>query len=347
MTAMRPGLALLPLRVFLGGTFTYAGIQKLADPGFLHPGAPTFIGTQLQGFASGTPGGFVLRAFALPHPVLAGIGVAIIEIVVGLFAALGLLTRPAAVAGMGLSLLLFLTASWHTSPYFLGPDLVFAFAWLPFALGGAAGQPALDHLLRSPSPGSIRGIRLGAVRRSSGDEPPVPGRESALTRRVLVAEVGGLALAVAGIAALFKGSSGAPAAISASPGTTDAGAATSSSQPAAAAAGATSRPPVPANAVKLGSSSQLAAGQGASYQDPSDGQADIVIRQPDGSLTAFSAVCTHAGCTVGYQGGQIACPCHGALFNAQTGAVEGGPAPSPLTPKSVIERNGAIYAVPS
>ncbi len=161
MTAMRPGLALLPLRAFLGGTFTYAGIQKLADPGFLHPGAPTYIGTQLQGFASGTPGGFILRAFALPHPVLAGIGVAIIEIVVGLFAALGLLTRPAAVAGMGLSVLLFLTASWDTSPYFLGPDLVFAFAWLPFALSGAAGQPALTTCSavrpRGPSAASVSG----------------------------------------------------------------------------------------------------------------------------------------------------------------------------------------------
>ena len=30
-----PGLALFPLRLFLGGTFVYAGIQKLSDPGFL------------------------------------------------------------------------------------------------------------------------------------------------------------------------------------------------------------------------------------------------------------------------------------------------------------------------
>ena len=33
-------------------TFVYAGIQKLSDPGFLHPGAPTYIGTQLHGFAN-------------------------------------------------------------------------------------------------------------------------------------------------------------------------------------------------------------------------------------------------------------------------------------------------------
>ncbi len=39
---------------------------------------------QLQAFANGTPGGFVLRTFALPHPELAGVGVAITEILIGL-----------------------------------------------------------------------------------------------------------------------------------------------------------------------------------------------------------------------------------------------------------------------
>ena len=43
---VNPATALLPLRLFLGGTFVYAGIQKLSDPGFLHSEAPTYIGTQ-------------------------------------------------------------------------------------------------------------------------------------------------------------------------------------------------------------------------------------------------------------------------------------------------------------
>ena len=61
-------MALLPLRLFLGVTFVYAGWQKLSDPGFLTPGSATYIGTQLHAFASGTPGGFLLRWFALPFP---------------------------------------------------------------------------------------------------------------------------------------------------------------------------------------------------------------------------------------------------------------------------------------
>jgi thiosulfate dehydrogenase [quinone] large subunit len=158
--SLPPGAALLPLRLFLGLTFCYAGVQKLSDPGFLHAGAETYIGTQLEAFADGTPGGPLLRALALPHPELAGVGVALSEIAIGLLAVAGRFTRAAAACGLALSLVLFLTASWHTSPYFLGSDIVFAFAWLPFVLAGAAGQPALDHarsralLVRPASPGA-------------------------------------------------------------------------------------------------------------------------------------------------------------------------------------------------
>src|SRR5437764_7209794 len=163
-----PGLALLPLRLFLGITFAYAGIQKLSDPGYLHPGAPTYIGTQLHAFAHGTPGGFLLRAFAIPHPVLSGVGVALAEIAVGLLVTAGILTRAAAAVGFALNLLLFLTNSWHTYPYFLGSDIVFVFAWFPFVVLGASRQPTLQTVLhrlvveltagrRRPAPLDTRG----------------------------------------------------------------------------------------------------------------------------------------------------------------------------------------------
>jgi Rieske Fe-S protein len=83
------------------------------------------------------------------------------------------------------------------------------------------------------------------------------------------------------------------------------------------------------------------------YADPRDGQPDILIRQSDGTLTALSAVCTHQGCTVAYEGGQIVCPCHGGIFNARTGAVEGGPPPEPLAQRRAQEQGGEIYAVPA
>jgi Rieske Fe-S protein len=34
--------------------------------------------------------------------------------------------------------------------------------------------------------------------------------------------------------------------------------------------------------------------------------------------------------------GQIICPCHGSVFDAETGEVLGGPAPSPLEPVEVV-----------
>ncbi len=349
MGSTSPAMALFPLRLFLGVTFVYAGIQKLSDPGFLHAGAPTYIGTQLHGFAAGTPGGFVLRTFALPHPELAGVAVAVTEILIGLLVTAGLFTRIAAVAGLGLNFLLFLTASWHTTPYFLGPDLVFTFAWLPFVLAGAKGQPALDNITWRPSAAMARRTHLRPVEAESEEAVAIS------TRRALLAEFAGMAVAIAGISTLVKGAYSPPRALGGSTARSSGGGSSpgAGSPPSATAgngagAGSTAaRSSLPSGAVKLGPASRLPSGQGATYSDPSDGSADIVIRQSDGSLKAFSAVCTHAGCTVGYQGGVIVCPCHGGEYSAQTGEVIAGPPPSPLAPKQVVEAGGQIYAVPS
>jgi thiosulfate dehydrogenase (quinone) large subunit len=355
MKTVRPGAALFPLRLFLGVTFVYAGIQKLSDPGFLHAGAPTYIGTQLEGFARGTPGGFLLRAFAIPHPELAGVGVAIFEIVIGLLVATGLMTRLAAAAGLGLNLVFFLTASWHTSPYFLGSDIVFVFAWLPFVLSGASGQPALDNMLAHPPQALARRARLhppepGAAYAGAGAGAGA-GDETSMTRRALVAEIAAMGLGIAGIAALLKGpytGSTATARQLAAGGRSTGGAGSASSGGGTSpSSGGGNGGGLPSGAVKLGPGSRLPKGQAATYSDPGEGSPDILIRAEDGSLRAFSAVCTHAGCTVGYAGGRIVCPCHGGEYSAETGEVLGGPPPAPLAPKRVVEKGGQIYAVPS
>ncbi|MGH2916349.1 MAG: Rieske (2Fe-2S) protein [Solirubrobacteraceae bacterium] len=353
----QPALALLPLRLFLGVTFVYAGIQKLSDPGFLTPGAPTYIGTQLTTFAHGTPGGFLLRTFALPDPKLTGVCTALIEILVGLLVVGGLLTRPAAAVGLLLNLILFLTNSWNTHPYFLGSDIVFVFAWVPFVLAGAAGQPALDSALDRLSAARQRRLARTAGRRASVSQ------EGALTRRALVGRAlgatGGLTLALAAIAMLLKGgyraqasplSAGAPAPSAGGSGGARAGAGagttTSSSVGAGSKAARGARRP-PAGAVRIGAANRLPSNSGAIYRDPGSGQPDIVIRHSNGSLSAFSAICTHQGCTVGYEGGQIVCPCHGGTYNAQTGAVEGGPPPSPLARRRVLQLDSELYAFPA
>ena len=358
LDAWRLGWALVPLRLFLGVTFVYGGIQKLSDPGFLHPGAPTYIGTQLRGFAHATPGGFLLRAFAIPHPALSGVGVALVEIAVGLLVCAGLLTRAAAAVGLALNLLLFLTNSWHTYPYFLGSDIVFVFAWLPFVAVGAARQPTLEAPLRrvtaSRAAASVRPPARSAARGVRAR--PAGGGGDELTRRsVIGAALGAVAAAtatIAGLSVLLRGSYRPPRSLTASraraaaSNTTSAGGAVSTSTSAGLPPPpATKR--LPARAVKLGAASQVPVGEGATYADPGDRQPDIVIRQANGTLVAYSAVCPHAGCTVEYGGGQIVCPCHGSTFNPQTGAVINGPATTGLAPRKVIQRGGEIYAVPA
>jgi cytochrome b6-f complex iron-sulfur subunit len=68
----------------------------------------------------------------------------------------------------------------------------------------------------------------------------------------------------------------------------------------------------------------------------------IVVRTPQG-FRAFSAICTHLGCIVGWdaQRRQIACPCHAGFFDPN-GRVVSGPPPRPLDEHGVAVVNGEI-----
>ena len=70
----------------------------------------------------------------------------------------------------------------------------------------------------------------------------------------------------------------------------------------------------------------------------------VVVTQPKaGEFKAFSAICTHMGCTVaGVANGTITCPCHGSTYDMATGQVTGGPAPAPLPSKTVTVSGGSI-----
>jgi len=71
----------------------------------------------------------------------------------------------------------------------------------------------------------------------------------------------------------------------------------------------------------------------------------VVTRTVAGDVHAFSAICTHQGCTVAtVAGGTIDCPCHGSRFDAVTGAVRRGPADRPLAAVAVVVRAGNVYS---
>ncbi|SEH00598.1 Ferredoxin subunit of nitrite reductase or a ring-hydroxylating dioxygenase [Nonomuraea solani] len=63
----------------------------------------------------------------------------------------------------------------------------------------------------------------------------------------------------------------------------------------------------------------------------------IVVTQPTaGEFKAFTAVCTHAGCTVATVANKtINCPCHGSKFSIEDGSVKDGPAGGPLEEKQI------------
>jgi Rieske Fe-S protein len=75
------------------------------------------------------------------------------------------------------------------------------------------------------------------------------------------------------------------------------------------------------------------------------GEPLVVTRPATDEVRAFSAVCTHHGCTVAsVAGGTIHCPCHGSQFDAATGEVRHGPAARPLAPVAVAVRSGEVVA---
>jgi len=137
---------LLPLRAFLGFTFCFAGLQKLANPAFFNASNPASIQAQLAGAARRSP----IHALISPLTHVAvplGVLIALAELAVGLGTLVGLWTRVAAAGGVVISLMLFLTVSFHSSPYYTGSDIVFVFAWTPLVLAGSGGVLSADAIL--------------------------------------------------------------------------------------------------------------------------------------------------------------------------------------------------------
>ncbi|MGW6023191.1 DoxX family protein [Streptomyces sp. NPDC055099] len=129
--------ALLPLRIFLGVTFIYAGLDKITDSAFMSAAGDGSIGQQMDSVRdiSAIP---ELVDLALKSPVGFGYAIALGELAVGIGTLIGLFARIAALGGALISLSLWLTMSWSTEPYYYGNDLIYLMAWLPLILAGAS-----------------------------------------------------------------------------------------------------------------------------------------------------------------------------------------------------------------
>jgi thiosulfate dehydrogenase [quinone] large subunit len=294
-----PGWLLLPLRLFLGITFTKAGIDKLADRRFFDPADPTSIAGQIAAFRQTSPLRPLL-GIAADHAAAVGVLMALGEIAVGVATLLGVRVRFAAIGGALISLSLLLTVTWQTRPYYYGSDIVFLMSWLPLIGYGSGTVLSLEHATR----------RRWAAR-----------GEPAGARRALLTQLGvaGLATAVVAVTArLARGD--APDSTAAPGGSTPTPTGGSTSSPAAGAPSGTA----------LARVAEVPVGQVVPVTV--DNTAAYLVHVDSNTFVAFNRTCTHAGCQIEVTSDRsaFACPCHQSRFAADTGKVLGGPAPRPL-----------------
>jgi len=83
---------------------------------------------------------------------------------------------------------------------------------------------------------------------------------------------------------------------------------------------------------------------GGSISATLDGKPIILAQPSTGKVVAFTAICTHQGCTVNPDGAVLRCPCHASTYDAFTGKDTGGPARSPLAAIPVTVSGGAVLA---
>lgn len=302
------------LRIWLGVTFIYAGWNKASDASFFKPGSAHYIGTQLTGFAHGSPIRPLLQ-MAAHQPAIVGWLTLLTELAIGIAILLDVASLAAAVAGAFLSLTLWLSASWHVHPYFLASDPAYFAMWSVYAF---------MLLPKKAVPVAARGRVRGASKTA----------QTNLGRRevVRIGAVGALAIFGGLLGRLLKS-----APTSRSGPTTTPSSAANSAPGSSKATGATVLAPL--STLAVGSAINFTAANG----DPA-----VLIRTGNSKVCAFDAICTHQGCTVAFDPGSqtLLCPCHGAQYDPLSHAmVLAGPAPAPLTEIKVkIEGTNIVLA---
>ncbi len=262
------------IRLFLGVTWIYGGWYKASDAGFLDPASQRYIGAQISGMLTSSPISFFLRHL-VEHATLIGWSIMLGEFAVGICTILGIASELTALAGLGTSLLLWLSVSWSVHPYFLGSDTAYAALWLGYFLY------LRSEAIKNPKTKSISSVVT----------------ENLTRRGILQIGFGAVVTIIA----------------------------------TAAGRSFQSKTPLLSKSIPIATTSELAVGSSKKFT-ASDGSPAVLFRTNAGYF-AYSRVCTHQGCIVNVDqlSGNLACPCHGAVFDPKNGAkVIAGPAPIPL-----------------
>jgi thiosulfate dehydrogenase [quinone] large subunit len=345
--------ALLPLRAYLGFTFLYAGMQKLANPNFFNAKSPISIQQQLIASARLSPLHAMLKHLEGGAKAV-GIFMALAEIAVALGTLLGFWTRIAAIGGAVISFSLFLTVSFHSSPFFTGADILFFFAWMPFILAGdstrfsLAGWVARTVTKKSPLSndlvaipfstvqgicGHFDGGKCGALQGATCGEAVCPWLEDQTSPHITPIDVASIKRRT-----LITGAAVGTGTLVLGLFTSDTGRMINDAQSPTSSTSLSSGATSSGDNKIIGKASKVAVGTAATFTLP-NGDPGIVVHTKTGLWEAYDAVCPHMGCTVGYYASsdEFVCPCHGSTFNLTTGAVLGGPAPHGLTKYTVTE----------
>jgi len=167
--ALLPANLILPLRIFMGVTFLYAGIQHLTDPSYFDPSKPGYIGHLISQYAVGSPIHDFLLGVVAPNAVTFGYAVAVGESLIGVAVLLGFLFRIAVFFGLVLNFTFFLSATWNAFPFYFGSDIVFVFAWLTLLFTGPQARLSLDGLGEAGEVHAMVGPAYGADRYCCGE----------------------------------------------------------------------------------------------------------------------------------------------------------------------------------
>ena len=331
---MRVATAAVLLRLFLGGTMLYAGIDKLIlDPRFLQEDGVGSIGDTLRLFVTaGGPLAPLVEALAIKQPLLIGAAMAGAQLVVGALLLSGSWVRVGALLGALISLSLALTSSWGVSPYYYGNDLPYLVGFLALAAIGDGG------VLRAGAP-VTRGYdpnRRAALFTGGGvvlTLLALIALDRSRLAPLMAPNSGANASPTPGPTATPAPSSGAPSP-SATASKTPAATASPSPSPTASGGGA------PSGTVIAGGSS-IGAGQALNFS--ADGTAAVLLKD-GGTYRAFERACTHQGTLVEWEpaNGSFYCNNHGARFSP-TGDVIVGPALTALRPITVsVAADGSV-----
>ena len=331
---MRVATAAVLLRLFLGGTMLYAGVDKMIlDPRFLQEDGVGSIGDTLRLFVTaGGPLAPLVEALAIGQPILIGAAMAGTQLVVGALLLSGSWVRVGALLGALISLSLALTSSWGVSPYYYGNDLPYLVGFLALAAIGDGGV-----------------LRAGAPVTRGYD----PNRRAALFTGggVVLTLLTLIALDRSRLASLIAPNSGANASPTPGPTATPAPSSGTPSPSATASetpAGTTSPSPSPTasgggapSGTVIAGGSSIGAGQALNF---SAGGTAAVLLKDGGTYRAFERACTHQGTLVEWEpaNGSFYCNNHGARFSA-TGDVIVGPALTALRPVTVsVAADGSV-----